>query len=443
MDFDQAVEYLLRLGHETLTMKLGLQNTELLLEALCNPERTFGSVQIAGTNGKGSTSVVLDSICRQAGIKTGLYTSPHLVSITERIRINGMELAEEQFADHATTVRNAAEKLLAQGKIQALPTFFEQVTAIAFLAFKEAEVDVAILETGLGGRLDSTTAAKAQIVAITQIAFDHQEYLGNTLAAIAAEKAAIIWPGAVAVIVADQQPPEALAVIHQQCAKNNVVPAINNCVTRVEGMSADGRFCVTFETPVGAYEHLWLGLRGKHQINNVAVAIQLAESLNAFRGYEIAESEVRDGVRSATHPGRLELILNQPSFLLDGAHNPAGARALREYLDNFGTHPLTLVFGAMRDKQLSEIAEILFPAADQVVLTAIDNPRSAPVDLLLAIAERYLSPERINVAASSDAALAIALDKTTTGGMICVTGSLYLIGETRPTILRRTKTEVA
>lgn len=442
MNFAEAVTYLLELGHETLAIKLGLKNTELLLEALNNPQQVLRAVQIAGTNGKGSTAVVLDSICRSAGIKTGLYTSPHLVSITERIRVNGIELTEVQFGNHATTVRNAAEKLLAQRRIQALPTFFEQVTTIAFLAFKEAEVDVAILETGLGGRLDSTTTAKAQIVAITQIAFDHEEYLGDTLQAIAAEKAAIIWPGVDAVIVADEQPLEALAVIQKQCARNNVVPAINNCATRVEEISADGRFCVTFETPVRAYERLWLGLRGKHQINNAAVAIRLAESLIAIGKYEISVDDVRDGVRSATNPGRLELILNRPSFLLDGAHNPAGARALREYLDNFGTRPLTLVFGAMRDKQLSYIAETLFPAADQVVLTAIDNLRAAPVDLLHTIAEEHLPWKQITVASSSDDALAAAIDQTSPAGMICVTGSLYLIGETRSKILRIVKNRV-
>ena len=194
MQFQEAVEYLLSLGHETLTIKLGLRNTERLLAALDNPERAFQSVQIAGTNGKGSTAAMLDSICRAAGIRTGLYTSPHLVSINERIKICGAEIIREEFAACATVVRDVSEQL------EALPTFFEQVTAIALLAFRKAGIELAILETGLGGRLDSTTAANAHIVGITQIALDHQEYLGSTIANIAAEKAAIIRPGVRAVI---------------------------------------------------------------------------------------------------------------------------------------------------------------------------------------------------------------------------------------------------
>src|SRR6266566_5195471 len=185
MHFDGALSYLLSLGHETLTVKLGLVNTETLLAALGNPHKQFPAVQIAGTNGKGSTAVMLDSICREAAIRTGLFTSPHLISITERISVNGEQVSEADFARFTARVKDNAEELVKHGQLETLPTFFEQVTAIALLAFREAKVDLAILETGLGGRLDSTTAANAGIVAITQIAFDHEEYLGNTLAEIA------------------------------------------------------------------------------------------------------------------------------------------------------------------------------------------------------------------------------------------------------------------
>src|SRR6185369_8021278 len=208
MQFREAVDYLLGLGHETLTIKLGLRNTELLLAALDNPERAFNSVQIAGTNGKGSTAVMLDSICRAAGIKCGLYTSPHLVSITERITVAGTQISQEEFAACVTRVREVSEQLLNDKQLETLPTFFEQLTVAALLAFRNARIELAILETGLGGRLDSTTAAKASIVAITPIAMDHEEFLGNTLASIAAEKAAIIRPGVQAVIA--KQEPEAL-----------------------------------------------------------------------------------------------------------------------------------------------------------------------------------------------------------------------------------------
>jgi len=420
MNFDEAVDYLLSLGHETLAIKLGLRNTELLLESLGNPERAFPSVQIAGTNGKGSTAAMLDAICRAADIKCGLYTSPHLVSITERIRISGTEITQTEFAACATIVRDAAEKL------EARPTFFEQVTAIALLAFRNAGIELAILETGLGGRLDSTTAVKANLVAITPIAMDHEEYLGNTLESIAAEKAAIIRPGVTAVLAT--QPPEAFAVLIQRCEETGVVPVFEDSAHLIEDTTADGRFCVTFESPGHRYDKVWLGLRGEHQIDNAAVAIRLAELLH------LPASAIVAGVGNATHPGRLELFPHRPAILLDGAHNPAGCRALRDYVDEFAPRPLTLVFGAMRDKQLEHIGEILFPIANQVVLTAVENPRSASVEMLESIANRF-AKGTVRKAHSSDEALRIATETTAAEGLICIAGSLYLIGELRPLVL--------
>jgi dihydrofolate synthase/folylpolyglutamate synthase len=409
MQFDEAVQYLLGLGHETLTIKLGLRNTELLLHALDNPERSFTVVQIAGTNGKGSTAAMLHSICRAAGMRTGLYTSPHLVSITERIVVNGDEITETEFARHASTVRAAAEDLLARHEIEALPTFFEQLTAIALIAFREADVELAILETGLGGRLDSTTAANATIVGITPIAMDHEDYLGDTLASIAAEKAAIIRPGATAVIA--KQKPEALKVLLERCAEVGVVPSL--------------------ATTIG-YENVHLSLRGKHQLQNASVAIRMAEALGVSR------TSIIRGLETAQHPGRLELIQHQPAFLLDGAHNPAGAQALRDYLEEFGDRPLTLVFGAMRDKKLDQIADILFPIADCLILTPIDNPRAASVETLAPLGRQFCRGVVIESISSAEA-VRTAITQTPINGLICVTGSLYLIGETRPMILKLTK----
>jgi len=402
MNFQEAVDYLLSLGHETLAIKLGLRNTELLLNALDNPERAFQSVQIAGTNGKGSTAAMLDSICRAAGIKTGLYTSPHLVSITERIKLSGTEITREEFAACATTVRDVSAKL------EALPTFFEQVTAIALLAFRKAGIELAILETGLGGRLDSTTAANAHIVAITQIALDHQEYLGNTIASVAAEKAAIIRPG-VRAVIGRQQYPEALDVLLERCKETGVTPALVNDTAHS------------------------IALRGRHQLENAAVAIQLAHCLRET-GFDIPKSAIVTGLETVQHPGRLELIPHRPAFLIDGAHNPAGAESLRTYLDEFAQRPLTLVFGAMRDKQLEQIGEILFPVADAVVLTTVANPRSATVEMLEPIALRY-ARGKILKSDGSATALQMALANTPGEGMICVAGSLYLVGELRPQML--------
>src|SRR2546425_293902 len=279
MNFAEAIQYLLSLGHETLAMKLGLRNTELLLESLGNPHESYESVQIAGTNGKGSTAVVLDSICRAAEIHTGLFTSPHLISITERIRTGGSEISEDDFAMLATEVRAAAEDLLDRKRLEALPTFFEQATAIALLAFREAGVKLAILETGLGGRLDATTVAGAETVGITPLALDHQEYLGETIEAIAFEKAAIIRPGVTAIIA--PQPAAALEVILRRCKECNVDPGveIDQSHSRIEDATSDGRFRVTFETLRARYEKVLLGMRGRHQIVNAALAIRLAESL--------------------------------------------------------------------------------------------------------------------------------------------------------------------
>jgi dihydrofolate synthase/folylpolyglutamate synthase len=424
MTFDQALEYLLQLGHETLAMKLGLRNTELLLEALGNPEQSYLCVQIAGTNGKGSTAVMLDSICREARIATGLYTSPHLVSITERIKVNGIEISKEHFGEYATSVRDVAEKLLAEKKIEALPTFFEHVTAIALLAFRAAEVKVAILETGLGGRLDSTTAARSPIAAITQIALDHEEYLGNTLESIAAEKAAIIHPGMKAVIVADHQPPGALEVIKRRAEENNVHAAIGECAVRIDQVKSDGTFRATFETPTAVYDRLRLGLAGEHQLDNAGVAIQLAEGLG------IEQRAICEGIEAARHAGRLEFISVNPPILLDGAHNIAAMRSLVAHLRRLGRRPITVVFGAMRDKRIAEMIGILGEISDTLILTKAENIRSAEPDDLLS--KNTTGPANtIRVASNSEDALRAAIDSTPPQGLIVVTGSLYLVGEIR------------
>lgn len=411
MSFEEAVQYLLSLGHETLTIKLGLRNTELLLQSLDNPERAFQAVQIAGTNGKGSTAVMLDSICRAAGMKTGLYTSPHLVSITERIRIAGEQISEDNFARHTATVRDASYRLLATEQLDALPTFFEQVTAIALLAFREAGIELAILETGMGGRLDSTTAARAGIVAITPIAMDHEQYLGQTIESIASEKAAVIRPGVKAIIAS--QPPEALSVLLRRCEETGVQPILNDSAPEIVGVTPDGRYCV---------QNICVGLRGKHQIENAMLAVRVAETLS------ISSDAIATGIETAHHPGRLELIATEPAVLLDGAHNPAGAEALREYLNQFAPRPLTLVFGAMIDKQLSRIGAILFPLADKLILTTIDNPRAASLEILEQVATQFARGSVAKFQTSAEAFEA-ALRITPAQCMICVTGSLYLIGE--------------
>lgn len=428
MNFDESLSYLLGLGHETAAIKLGLDNVRRLLARLGGPHRAYPSVQIAGTNGKGSTAAMLASVCRAAGLRAGLYTSPHLVSVTERVRVSGREISREEFARLATRVRRASEEVLAESG--ALPTFFEQVTAVALEAFREARVELAVLETGLGGRLDATTAAEAGTVAITPVALDHQEYLGETLAEIAAEKAAIIRPG-VRALVARGQEPEALEVILRRCREAGVVPRFATEDVTAEGACAGGRLRVTLRTGRDTYEGACLALRGRHQLTNAALAVALAESL-AEEGFKITRGHVVSGLETAEHAGRLELYeVGGTRLLLDGAHNPAGARALREYLDEFEGAKVTFVFGAMRDKAVAEIGSILFPAAERLVLTRPDSPRAAAVDELLRAVPADDPPRSIALAPSAADALIIARAQTPPGRLVCVTGSLYLVGEVK------------
>jgi dihydrofolate synthase / folylpolyglutamate synthase len=415
MSFAEAVSYLLSLGHETLTIKLGLQNTETLLNALGNPHKQFPSVQIAGTNGKGSTAVMLESVCRAAGIRAGLFTSPHLISITERIRIAGQEISEAGFAEHTQRVKTVAAQLVKDGRLQALPTFFEQVTAIALLAFREAGIDLAILETGLGGRLDSTTAVGAEIVGITPIAMDHEEYLGNSLAEIASEKAAIIRDGVTAIVA--PQASEALEVILHRCQSVRVTPRITQ-----------DRLPVPFE-------NISIGLKGRHQIVNAAMVIALSQALREHH-FQILDKAIVEGIASAKHAGRLELWEGQPQILFDGAHNPAAARALRDYLDESVKVPITMIFAAMRDKDLTEMAAILFPKAKALVLTSVDNPRAATVEMLTSVLPQGFEKVRLRRTASPKDAVRLARENTPADGLICVTGSLYLVGAVK-SLLRK------
>jgi dihydrofolate synthase / folylpolyglutamate synthase len=433
MNFDQALAYLLSLGHETLTIKLGLENTETLLAALGNPQRKFRAVQIAGTNGKGSTAAFLDSICRAAGIRTGLFTSPHLISITERIKVGGEPISEIDFARLTGTVKTVAEQLVTRGDLQTLPTFFEQVTAIALVAFATAQTELVILETGLGGRLDSTTAARAEIVAITPIAMDHEEYLGNTLPEIAAEKAAIIRPGVTAIIA--PQEPSAFDVIARRCESAGVRPFFvgNNEGTadglrsEIKGVTADGRHIVSFHSRAAIYPNATLALRGRHQVTNAATAVAIAEAL-VDNGVKISIESIVRGIETAIHPGRLEVWDGPPRFLFDGAHNPAAALTLRWYLDEFVAEPLVIVFAAMRDKALNQILTSLLPKADKVILTTIDNPRAASIDELSAALPDEVSPSAIVRASHVTEALELASNITPPDGIVLVTGSLHLIG---------------
>ena len=426
MNFNESAAYLYNLGNEVLAMKLGLASTEKLLAELGNPEKNFLKIQVAGTNGKGSTCAFLDAICRSAQIKTGLFTSPHLISITERIKISGAEISEKDFARHVTRVRKISEKLVAAEELEAVPTFFEQMTAIGISAFAEAEIELAILETGLGGRFDSVTATRAEIAAITPIDFDHQQILGNTLAEIAAEKAAIIRED-MHVIVAPQKN-EAKKVISGKCRAVGVEPVWSTEKLQIKNQSADFGFPAltgNFTTENEHYPNICLRLAGRHQFTNAALAISVAETLQK-KGYEITAKEIWAGLENAEHKGRLEFYKN---ILFDGAHNVAGAKALKNYFDEFIKQPITMIFGAMRDKDLREIAETLFPKVTILILTKADNPRSLETAEMIKFMPETIDKKNIYQTEIVEQALSIAEEVSEPENLICVTGSLYLVGE--------------
>jgi dihydrofolate synthase/folylpolyglutamate synthase len=427
VNFHESEAYLLSLGNEVETMKLGLENIRKLLEALGNPQNKYKKVQVAGTNGKGSVCAFLNSICLQAGIKTGLYTSPHLVSITERIRIDGVDISEKKFARLATLIRETSENLVSDGVLESLPTYFEQVTAMALAAFAEAGVELAILETGLGGRFDATTAANAEIAAITRIDLDHQEYLGETLAEIATEKTAIIRVGSKVVVL--HQLREVEHVIMGRCREVGVEP---KWATRSIQIKRDREIAphlvATFTTENAAYGNiLFMHMQGEHQIENASVAIAIAEVLYDC-DFSIDRESIISGMENAEHPGRIE---RHGRFLFDGAHNESGAWALREYLNEFILGSITLIFGAMKDKNVGEMVDTLLPRADRVILTQPSNSRAMDVDELA----KNLPPNFDNSKVYRSESVADAINKARVelpaDGTIIVTGSLYLIGEVK------------
>lgn len=422
MNFAESVSYLYSLGNEVLTMKLGLETVRVLANALDNPQRTYPAIHIAGTNGKGSTAAMTEAILRAAGFHVGLYTSPHLISITERIRVDGSEIHENDFARLATAVRQSSETLVAEGKLAASPTYFEQVTMIGFLHFAEREVDLAVLEVGMGGRLDATNICQPAVTAITPIGFDHQKYLGNTLAAIAGEKAGIIKPN-VPVVVAPQ-PYEAMQTIVAR-AEELSAPLVSVAGESFYAEPNAGQYRLRYRT----YD-VQLNLRGRHQAENAMTAILIAEQLRQL-GWKIDQQTIEEGLSKANWPGRLQLI-ESPKFsvqlLVDGAHNPSGAETLRNFLDeHYAGAPITLIFGAMADKAAIEMAKLLFPIARHVILTQVENPRAASPQ---SIAEQTITLRQDSICSETLAeALLEAMRITPANGLIVVCGSLYLAGE--------------
>ena len=407
-----------------LGQKFGLATMRALMRELGHPEKAYRSVIVAGTNGKGSVSAYLDTALRAASFKVGRYTSPHLTDIRERITVGGRNIGNADFERLVLGVRAAAVRLRRRGAIAAHPNHFEILTAVAFLYFHEHGVDIAVLEVGLGGRLDATNVASPLVSAIVSIDFDHEEYLGSTLASIAAEKAGVVRANRA--VVVGPMAAEAAGKIREISRKRRA-----RVVSALEGVGlrrSDGEIRV--RTPRGSYAHVH-PLAGAHQRINLVVAIRTLEALDSA-GLKMDLPRAVAAMSLAVWPGRLERIDGRPPVLLDGAHNPAGALALAAYLkETRESH--VLVFGAMRDKHFREMGEILFPLARRVVATRVRMARAATTKQLAEIG-RTTAQDVIEEPAVRSA-LSRARSLARPGETVVVAGSLYLVGAVRKLLL--------
>jgi dihydrofolate synthase/folylpolyglutamate synthase len=443
MNYDQSVRYLLSLGRELASpqqaraAKFDLENIRVLSAHLGNPQRAFRSVHVAGTNGKGSTSAMLAAIAEAAGLRTGLYTSPHLMRINERIRcirpgckyssdpVGGSEIPDGDFAETFTRIHAAIENLLATGDLAAHPTYFECVTAMAFDYFARQKVDLAVIEVGLGGRLDSTNLIVPEVAIITKIDFDHENFLGHSIEAIASEKAGIIKPGAW--VVSNPGNSAASEVVRRRAAEQHSrLVEIESSYGATDIAATDGCYRFTATTP-GAPIEITLPLAGRYQIQNALNAIAAARLL-AERGFPISDGAIARGLASVRWPGRIERVHDRPAVYFDGTHNPAGARELAPFWqEQFFGRRIHLIYGAMRDKAIDEVAGLLFPLAASVIVTQSPQPRSISAEALASIT-RHLAPS-LRVIADPAAALESALAQASPDDTVFATGSLYLVGD--------------
>jgi dihydrofolate synthase / folylpolyglutamate synthase len=435
MNYDAAVRYLLSLGRElaaptqAAAAKFDLENIAVLAERLGHPERTYPSAHIAGTNGKGSTGAFLDSVLRRSGYRTGLYTSPHLERINERIRLNGEEISDRAFAETFTRIHVLIEELLAAGKLRAHPTYFECVTAMAFEYFAQRRVEFGVFEVGLGGRLDATNILSPAVCLITRIDFDHENFLGHSLAEIAAEKAGILKSG-VPVVLAEQRPEAREVILSRARSLGCPVIETNVAYQPEDPHVQEGRATARVTEVSGGWSaELAPSLPGRFQLQNALNAVAAARLLRD-RGFQISDEAIHEGISNARWPGRLERLQTRPDVYLDGAHNPGAARELAAFWgENFSERRILVIYGALRDKAVDEIAGILFPHAAEVVFTEPRTARAISAAQLAEIAAHHAAQS--SIIADAEQALDYVLARTLPDDAIFVTGSLYLVGQIR------------
>lgn len=453
MSYETAVAQMYALGHElaqTPAHKFDLAHMRVLLAALGHPEHRFPTVLVAGTNGKGSTSATLASILQASGLKTGLYTSPHLVRINERIRLDGAPITDDDFAMLHDVVDRTAERLVSEGDLPWHPSFFETLTAMAFEYFARNRPDMVVLEVGMGGRLDATNVVEPRLSIITDIALDHQKYLGQTVAEIAREKAGIIRRDGVVVTL--PQLPEANdvignAILDAGARSVNAVPYVPPVSPgSVSSLSSDGpHAAIRNRYPLEIMKTQIMvdsPLVGRHQLRNLALAVAAAEELNNQEISTITPQTIAQGIRETHWPGRFQVVpanADTPEYVFDVAHNPAGAWALRSTLSAAyqDAREITMVFGVMRDKAVQEMTEILFPIASHLIVTQANNPRAATPDEIRQAAARVTSGAGIEDAENVATALTRARTLAGPNGLIVVTGSIYIVGEAMRTLAIR------
>jgi len=437
MNYTESVNYLLTLGRELAApsharaTKFELTNIRALAARMGNPQEQFRSIHVAGTNGKGSTAAMTESVLRRAGYRTGLYTSPHLESINERIRLNGAPITDEEFAAAFTRLHALIEQMLGAGELAAHPTFFECMTAMALDIFARVPVDFAVLEVGMGGRLDATNIVTPEVSVITQIHFDHESFLGHSIAEIAGEKAGIIKRGVTVVSAAEN--PDAIKVIHNRAGQMNAPLIEIDAAYRITAPSSvDGFYSAEIvQKPASDAPSITLkpSLAGRYQLRNAITALAVARVL-AKRGFHVGDADIAEGIAGVHWPGRIEKIRERPTVFLDGTHNPAGARELAEFWhDHFEGRAIHLVYGSVRDKSVDEIAGLLFPLAASVIVTAPRQPRALSAEALAEMT-RHLAP-LLTVVADPREALERAISAAAPDDVVFATGSLYLVGDLR------------
>ncbi|MGE0479894.1 MAG: folylpolyglutamate synthase/dihydrofolate synthase family protein [Phycisphaerae bacterium] len=419
-------ESMLRVGYNTTNFNLARMLR--ILAGIGNPHKRFRSIHVAGTKGKGSTCHMLAAMLKNAGLKTGLYTSPHLIDIRERIRVGDSIVSEAEFARLIARIAPVAERMRREN-----PTFFEIVTAAAFLRFAQEKVDIAVIETGLGGRLDSTNVIMPEVCGITSISYDHMQQLGNTLELIAEEKAGIFKPG-VPAVCAPQQPGVKRVLKRAAARVGCEIKFVGDEIDysyRFESSRTTGphtRVCMN--TPFSRFDHLQVPLLGEHQAHNCGVALGMIDALRA-RGFSIPEQAAIDGLSKVRIEGRLEQIKDQPRVIVDCAHNAASVQALMRAIgQNISYDSMVVIFGCSSDKDIPGMLEQLELGADKVIFTNINSMRSAnPQELLLRFQEK--STKMAQVGATLADAYRIACNCVSREDLICVTGSFYLVGEAK------------